>query len=158
MVHRIWHETARHAHATNERSIGWYYFRLCVRSLSATTDRASQRIEGTTYPLDLVRSRLSIATASIPVQAAPPRAPPSPQPVLASAYHTTSTASPVRPVATAFTTADLTVWGMSLKVMREEGGFRALYRGLIPTAMGVAPYVGACTGHGYHSHHDPLTT
>ena len=28
--------------------------------------------------------------------------------------------------------------------MREEGGVRALYRGLIPTAMGVAPYVGAC--------------
>lgn len=26
--------------------------------------------------------------------------------------------------------------------MREEGGVRALYRGLIPTAMGVAPYVG----------------
>ena len=34
------------------------------------------------------------------------------------------------------------MWGMTLKVMREEGGFRALYRGLIPTAMGVAPYVG----------------
>jgi len=26
--------------------------------------------------------------------------------------------------------------------MRDEGGVRALYRGLIPTAMGVAPYVG----------------
>lgn len=31
---------------------------------------------------------------------------------------------------------------MTLKVMREEGGLRALYRGLVPTAMGVAPYVG----------------
>ena len=41
-----------------------------------------------------------------------------------------------------FSKADLTVWGMTLKVMRDEGGVRALYRGLIPTAMGVAPYVG----------------
>jgi solute carrier family 25 (mitochondrial phosphate transporter), member 23/24/25/41 len=31
---------------------------------------------------------------------------------------------------------------MTLKVMREEGGVRALYRGLITTAAGVAPYVG----------------
>lgn len=29
-----------------------------------------------------------------------------------------------------------------MKIMREEGGVRALYRGLITTAMGVAPYVG----------------
>jgi hypothetical protein len=29
-----------------------------------------------------------------------------------------------------------------MKVMREEGGVRALYRGLVATAMGVAPYVG----------------
>jgi len=31
---------------------------------------------------------------------------------------------------------------MTLKVMREEGGARALYRGLVATSMGVAPYVG----------------
>jgi solute carrier family 25 phosphate transporter 23/24/25/41 len=31
---------------------------------------------------------------------------------------------------------------MTLKVMRDEGGFLALYRGLVATAMGVAPYVG----------------
>jgi hypothetical protein len=31
---------------------------------------------------------------------------------------------------------------MTLKVMREEGGVLALYRGMIPTAVGVAPYVG----------------
>jgi len=31
---------------------------------------------------------------------------------------------------------------MTLKVVREEGGIRALYRGLMTTAMGVAPYVG----------------
>lgn len=46
-------------------------------------------------------------------------------------------------MATVFSTTDLTVWGMTLKVVRDEGGIRALYRGLIPTAMGVAPYVGA---------------
>jgi solute carrier family 25 phosphate transporter 23/24/25/41 len=31
---------------------------------------------------------------------------------------------------------------MTLKVMRDEGGVRALYRGMITTAVGVAPYVG----------------
>lgn len=31
---------------------------------------------------------------------------------------------------------------MARKVMREEGGVRALYRGLPATAFGVAPYVG----------------
>jgi solute carrier family 25 (mitochondrial phosphate transporter), member 23/24/25/41 len=31
---------------------------------------------------------------------------------------------------------------MTLKVMREEGGVRGLYRGLVATAVGVAPYVG----------------
>jgi len=31
---------------------------------------------------------------------------------------------------------------MTLKVMREEGGVRGLYRGLVATAIGVAPYVG----------------
>lgn len=39
------------------------------------------------------------------------------------------------------------MWGMTLKVMREEGGVRALYRGLVATAMGVAPYVGKSAGH-----------
>ena len=63
------------------------------------------------------------------------------QPTLASAYHTASAAA--RPTnAAVFTPQDLTMWGMTLKVMREEGGVRALYRGLVPTAMGVAPYVG----------------
>jgi solute carrier family 25 (mitochondrial phosphate transporter), member 23/24/25/41 len=31
---------------------------------------------------------------------------------------------------------------MTLKIMREEGGIRALYRGIVATACGVAPYVG----------------
>lgn len=34
------------------------------------------------------------------------------------------------------------MWGMTQKVMREEGGVRALYRGMVTTALGVAPYVG----------------
>jgi solute carrier family 25 phosphate transporter 23/24/25/41 len=32
--------------------------------------------------------------------------------------------------------------GMTLKVMREEGGVPGLYRGMVTTAVGVAPYVG----------------
>jgi len=31
---------------------------------------------------------------------------------------------------------------MTLKIVREEGGVRGLYRGLVTTAVGVAPYVG----------------
>jgi solute carrier family 25 (mitochondrial phosphate transporter), member 23/24/25/41 len=34
------------------------------------------------------------------------------------------------------------MWGMALKVVREEGGIRGLYRGIVATSMGVAPYVG----------------
>jgi len=34
------------------------------------------------------------------------------------------------------------MWQMALKVMREEGGVRGLYRGIMATAAGVAPYVG----------------
>lgn len=33
------------------------------------------------------------------------------------------------------------MWGMMALIYREEGGLRALYRGIIPTAVGVAPYV-----------------
>jgi len=93
-----------------------------------------------TYPLDLVRSRLSIATATIQAVQPPPSSSHA-SPALASAYHTSSTTVP-RPAATLFKSADLTMWGMTLRVMRDEGGVRALYRGLVPTAMGVAPYVG----------------
>lgn len=98
----------------------------------------------TTYPLDLVRSRLSIATASIPVQHSTPSTVPTQRPSLASGYHTASAPSiSVHPTKhAAWTPKDLTMWGMTLKVMREEGGFRALYRGMVPTAVGVAPYVG----------------
>lgn len=52
---------------------------------------------------------------------------------LASAYHT---------AAPKYTKMDLTIWGMTLKIVREEGGVKGLYRGLVTTAIGVAPYVG----------------
>lgn len=90
----------------------------------------------TTYPLDLVRSRLSIASASLSL----PTAPTSSTSVMTStarpalSYHTAATATRSSVV--------LGIWGMTLKVMREEGGVRGLYRGLVATAVGVAPYVG----------------
>lgn len=98
---------------------------------------------GSTYPLDLVRSRLSIATASIPIQTAATTVL-STKPALASAYHTAS--APPPPAPKPLSPKELTMWGMTLKVVREEGGVRALYRGIIATAVGVAPYVGACYG------------
>ncbi|TBU64568.1 mitochondrial carrier [Dichomitus squalens] len=111
--------------------------RLCAGALAGITSVC------TTYPLDLVRSRLSIATASIPLQAAAASTSSSKaaQSALASAYHTASATTRLT-THSVFSPQDLTVWGMTLRVMREEGGVRALYRGLIPTAMGVAPYVG----------------
>jgi solute carrier family 25 phosphate transporter 23/24/25/41 len=100
---------------------------------------------GSTYPLDLVRSRLSIATASVELAAvnsssvisvASERIPAGavPKPAL---FHTTATVA-----STVYTKKDLTIWGMTRKIMREEGGVRGLYRGLVTTAVGVAPYVG----------------
>lgn len=96
----------------------------------------------TTYPLDLVRARLSIATASIPMQNVSP--PPAVQPHWvpsnpSSDQSIPSSHSSHRPKCS---NKDLTIIGMTIKIMREEGGIRALYRGLIPTALGVAPYVG----------------
>ncbi|KAB5589816.1 mitochondrial carrier [Ceratobasidium theobromae] len=107
----------------------------------------------TTYPLDLIRSRLSIASASIrvppPTSAAPPRLTRAMSTLLQHPSPIPGQPAPPRaPVPS--------MWGMALKVMREEGGIRGLYRcvarhfparltprsGLVPTAVGVAPYVG----------------
>ncbi|KIM61595.1 hypothetical protein SCLCIDRAFT_16095 [Scleroderma citrinum Foug A] len=95
----------------------------------------------TTYPLDLVRARLSIATASIPMRNVPPPAVqphrvPSNAPLNPSVPYSRSSHRPK------YSKRDLSIIGMTTKIMREEGGIRALYRGLIPTALGVAPYVG----------------
>jgi len=90
-----------------------------------------------TYPLDLVRARLSIATASIPVsvlsQAKVSSNNNAAKISLSSAYHTSSST---------ISASELTIVGMTLKIVREEGGIRGLYRGLVATAFGVAPYVG----------------
>ncbi|KAJ6593873.1 mitochondrial carrier [Mycena capillaripes] len=89
-----------------------------------------------TYPLDLVRARLSIATASIPVSALAQAKTSSSNGAklsLSSAYHTASSSIPA---------SELSIVGMTLKIVREEGGVRGLYRGLVATAFGVAPYVG----------------
>lgn len=114
------------------------------RPLDTPTRLAAGALAGitsvcTTYPLDLVRSRLSIASASLPLQN---QANASLAAGARSGYHTAAAAISGDMVAGARRTADLGIWGMTLKVMREEGGVRALYRGLITTAMGVAPYVG----------------
>jgi len=63
---------------------------------------------------------------------------------LASAYHTSSSVATNagQTLSSVYTKADLTISGMTKKIMREEGGVRALYRGMITTAVGVAPYVG----------------
>lgn len=130
-------------------------------------------MSGSTYPLGLVRSRLSIATATVDFavssgsSGAPaiagataaatsatggafPSVAAKPSAALASGYHTASAgstaASAVSGAAKAlkskYSPKDLTMWGMTLKVMREEGGVKGLYRGLVTTAVGVAPYVG----------------
>ncbi|KAJ7072350.1 mitochondrial carrier domain-containing protein [Mycena amicta] len=85
-----------------------------------------------TYPLDLVRARLSIATASIPVSVPPSASAPTTgaKISLSAAYHTSSYAA-----------SELTILGMTKKIVREEGGVRGLYRGIATTAFGVAPYV-----------------
>ncbi|KAI0302551.1 mitochondrial carrier [Russula brevipes] len=112
------------------------------KQLDTPTRLASGALAGitsvcTTYPLDLVRSRLSIATASMlatnnSATSSSSSAGASTQLRLASSLHTSARPLP----------SELTMWGMTLKVMREEGGVRALYRGLVATAVGVAPYVG----------------
>lgn len=80
-----------------------------------------------TYPLDLVRSRLSIVSASIGTSAAAARS-------VASSRGGAAILSG--------SPKEMGMLGMTVKVFREEGGLRGLYRGIGPTAMGVAPYVG----------------
>ncbi|KAJ8097806.1 mitochondrial carrier domain-containing protein [Lipomyces tetrasporus] len=64
-----------------------------------------------TYPLDIVRTRLSVQTASI------------------GNLHVDRTHAPG-------------MWSTAVVLYRTEGGIVALYRGILPTIMGVAPYVG----------------
>ncbi|KZV70672.1 mitochondrial carrier [Peniophora sp. CONT] len=108
-----------------------------TRQLDTPTRLAAGALAGitsvcSTYPLDLIRSRLSIATASLNAHL-PPTTP--------TASAALSSSPPPKPKPQ-YTAAELTMWGMGLKVFREEGGLRALYRGIMATAAGVAPYVG----------------
>lgn len=64
-----------------------------------------------TYPLDLIRARITIQTASLA---------------------RLSKGKLVKPP---------TVLGTLKEVYNNEGGFRALYKGIVPTTLGVAPYV-----------------
>ncbi len=63
-----------------------------------------------TYPLDIVRTRLSIQSASFAELGEKPKQLPG-------------------------------MWQTMVSMYRSEGGFRALYRGIVPTVAGVAPYV-----------------
>lgn len=66
---------------------------------------------GTTYPLDIVRARLSIATASIPIiKSQPATAASTLKPSLTNAFHTLSHA---------YSPSELTMWGMAMKIVRE---------------------------------------
>lgn len=125
---------------------------ILIKTVQTVIDELST---GSTYPLDLVRSRLSIATASVdfavvramntaPTNVSGGKSSVVGKAALASGYHTASTpaAEALGAIKPKYSAKDLTMWGMTLKVMREEGGVRALYRGLITTAVGVAPYVG----------------
>lgn len=64
-----------------------------------------------TYPLDIVRTRLSIQSASF-----------------ASLSEETRRKLPG-------------MWATMITMYKTEGGFWALYRGILPTVAGVAPYV-----------------
>jgi len=74
-----------------------------------------------TYPLDITRTRLSVQSSSLgsirPSSSITPGAPGIP-PELPGMFST------------------------MVSIYRNEGGIVALYRGLLPTVLGVAPYVG----------------
>jgi solute carrier family 25 phosphate transporter 23/24/25/41 len=97
-----------------------------------------------TYPLDLVRSRISIASASMYAEAKS----------TSQAISDNSSSSTASATKKKLSRTELRkmieerqkripgIWGMTLKVYNEEGGIRALYKGCVPTSLGVAPYVG----------------
>lgn len=115
-----------------------------------------------TYPLDLTRARLSIVSASMLASSPTPPAPPPPAHAAtrSTVVTVTSTARSTlaavsRPSASITSVSMSTVahnalnskqkipgmWGMMVLIYTTEGGLRALYRGIVPTAVGVAPYV-----------------
>ncbi|TKY86060.1 hypothetical protein EX895_004885 [Sporisorium graminicola] len=89
-----------------------------------------------TYPLDLVRSRISIASANMYNEAKS-------EVVSATSTGAAKAVSQeaLRSEIAARQKAVPGIWQMTTKVYREEGGIRGLYRGCVPTSVGVAPYV-----------------
>lgn len=85
-----------------------------------------------TFPLDLVRARISIASASLYADAKAD--------VKEQSEQKLSRAE-MRQVIAEKQKRVPGIWTMTAKVYREEGGIRGLYRGCVPTAAGVAPYV-----------------
>ena len=84
-----------------------------------------------TYPLDIVRTRLSIQSASFADLKSPTQGQKLPG-----------------------------LWSTMSLMYRSEGGWLALYRGIIPTIAGVAPYVSRCCleEHEYGSYRANLVT
>lgn len=76
-----------------------------------------------TYPLDIVRTRLSIQSASF----------------ASLARENGNSAAEAAEVAKRKLPG---MWGTMKHMYTSEGGFTALYRGIVPTVAGVAPYVG----------------
>lgn len=89
-----------------------------------------------TFPLDLVRARISIASASLYADAKAD--------VKEQSEQKLSRAE-MRQVIAEKQKRVPGIWTMTAKVYREEGGIRGLYRGCVPTAAGVAPYVAVST-------------
>src|SRR5271170_6014066 len=73
-----------------------------------------------TYPLDITRTRLSVQSSSL------------------GTIRPTSPGQQKQPAPTKLPGMFPTI----IRIYRTEGGIPALYRGLLPTVLGVAPYVG----------------
>lgn len=82
-----------------------------------------------TYPLDITRTRLSVQSSSLVTIRHPPT---TTSPATTNPQPRTRTVPPKLPG----------MFPTIVKIYRVEGGIPALYRGLLPTVMGVAPYVG----------------
>lgn len=79
-----------------------------------------------TYPLDITRTRLSIQCADLAWHA----------------NHSHNHSHSLGPSPSQAQPQAQGMWGTMKEIYRCEGGTRALYRGMMPTIYGVAPYVG----------------